>query len=60
MPRNDINEFDARIQDLARRNGVERSLYMGESIGNMLLIAWGAFDSVGNLFRRKPTQKAPA
>ena len=43
---------DRRLADLARRNGMENSLYMGEAIGETLAIAWNAFGSLGNLFRR--------
>lgn len=35
-----------RIEALARRHGVERSLYLGEAIGNVLAIAWDALGSL--------------
>ena len=55
---------DRRLSDLARRNGMENSLYLGEAIGEMLVIAWNAFGSLGSLVRRgatnpqRPAQKA--
>ena len=42
-----------RIEDLARSVGAERSLYMGEAIGNALAIAWQALGSLDGLFRRE-------
>ena len=42
-----------RIEDLARSVGAERSLYMGEAIGNALAIAWQALGSLGGWFRRE-------
>lgn len=42
-----------RIETLARRNGVEHSLYLGEAIGNALVIAWNAFGALGGLYRRR-------
>lgn len=42
-----------RIEDIARRAGMERSLFLGEAIGNALAIAWQALGSLGELFRRE-------
>lgn len=42
-----------RIEDIARRAGMERSLFLGEAIGNALAIAWQALGSLGGLFRRE-------
>ena len=41
-----------RIDELARRAGAERSLYMGEAIGNALAIAWQALGALGGWLRR--------
>jgi hypothetical protein len=49
---------DARIQALARRAGAERSLYLGEAIGNALSIAWNAIEWAATAWRRK--NSAPA
>jgi predicted transcriptional regulator len=43
---------DDRIHELARRADHERSLYIGEAIGHMLVIAWDALGSIGNWLRR--------
>lgn len=48
----ETNPYD-RIEALARRNGVERSLYLGEAIGNALVIAWNALGTLGSLYRRR-------
>lgn len=45
-------EYPKRIEDIARRAGMERSLYMGEAIGNALAIAWQALGSLAGLLRR--------
>ena len=42
-----------RIDNLARRHGVERSLHLGEAIGNVLVIAWEALGTLGGLYRRR-------
>ena len=47
-----------RIEDLARSVGAERSLYMGEAIGNALAIAWQALDSLGGWFGREAASRA--
>lgn len=41
-----------RIVALARANGMERTLYLGEAIGTMLVIAGDALGSIGTLARR--------
>ena len=41
-----------RLYALARRNGMERSLYLGEAIGETLLIAGHAFEACATLLRR--------
>ena len=38
----------ARIEALARRAGVERSLYLGEMIGEGLAISWAALKAAGH------------
>ena len=38
-----------RIEAIARRAGMERSLYLGEAIGHALAIAWNAFGALGAL-----------
>ena len=43
---------DERIRILARRAGVERSLYLGEAIGNTLLIASNGLASLGTWLGR--------
>jgi hypothetical protein len=48
-----------RIDSLARREGMERSLYLGEAIGQALLIAWGAFGSIGSWMHRAPARLHP-
>ena len=50
-----MNQYD-RIETLARRNGVERSLYLGEAIGNALVIAWEALGTLGGLYRRRAAE----
>ena len=45
-------EYSKHIEDIARRAGMERSLYMGEAIGNALAIAWEALGSLGGWLRR--------
>lgn len=37
-----------RIEALARRAGVERSLYLGEMIGEGLSVAWAALKAAGH------------
>ena len=51
--------FDPRIEALARRAGAERSLYLGEAIGNALAIAWNAFGSLGTLVKSQPKAGKP-
>lgn len=46
--------FDPRIEAIARRAGVERSLYLGEAIGNALAIAWQALGWAATAWRRRP------
>lgn len=41
-----------RIEEIARQAGMERSLYLGEAIGNALAIAWQAMGSLGSVLRR--------
>ena len=53
---NTETESRKRIQDIARRAGMERSLYLGEAIGNALAIAWQTLGSVGGLFRRESSR----
>ncbi len=43
---------DERLHALARRAGVERSLYLGEALGNALLIAASGFSALGGWIRR--------
>ena len=43
---------DERLQALARRAGVERSLYIGEALGNALLIASDGLSALGGWLRR--------
>jgi hypothetical protein len=50
-PTDDLHGND-RIYELARRAQHERSLYMGEAIGNMLLIARDALGSIAAWRRR--------
>lgn len=50
---------DRRLVDLARRHGMENSLYLGEAIGETLSIAWNAFGSLGSLFRRTGATQRP-
>lgn len=45
-------EYD-HLHELARQAGHERSLYMGEAIGNILMIAWQALGSLG----RRPASR---
>jgi hypothetical protein len=45
--------YDARIEALARRAGAERSLYLGEAIGNALAIAWQAIEWAATAWRRR-------
>ena len=51
-----------RLEMLARRAGMERSLYLGEAIGNALVIAWDALAAAGAWLRRPKivTSAAPA
>lgn len=44
---------DDRLHEIARKAGQEHSLYLGEAIGNMLVIAWNAIGTVGSLTRRQ-------
>lgn len=47
------NQFDPdRIHEIARRAGCERSLYIGEAIGNTLAIAWEGLAALGAWARR--------
>lgn len=46
-----------RVEALARRAGMERSLYIGETIGHMLQIAGNAFESLGAALRRSPPSR---
>ena len=49
----DTKTYDPRrIEEIARRAGMERSLYMGEAIGNALAIAWHALGALGGWLRR--------
>lgn len=50
--------FDPRIEALARRAGADRSLYLGEAIGNALAIAWNALGSLGSLAARSQPKAA--
>ncbi len=45
-------QYPEHIEEIARRAGMERSLYMGEAIGNALAIAWQALGSLGGWIRR--------
>lgn len=47
---------DERIHALARRAGVERSLYIGDAIGNALLIASDGLSALGAWLRRAPAR----
>jgi hypothetical protein len=47
----DLPQYD-RIHELARRAHHERSLYLGEALGHMLVIAWEALGSIGTWVRR--------
>ncbi len=49
---------DERIRILARRAGVERSLYLGEAIGNTLLIASNGLASLGAWLGRAMSRNA--
>jgi len=51
---------DRRMAELARRNGMENSLYLGEAIGETLAIAWNAFGSLAGIFRRGGATHRPA
>lgn len=41
-----------RLHALARRNGMERSLYLGEAIGVTIIIAMQALEACGTMLRR--------
>jgi hypothetical protein len=43
----------ARLEALIHRAGAERSLFIGETLGHMLNIAWHAMGSVGSWLRRR-------
>ena len=51
--------FDPRIEALARKAGADRSLYLGEAIGNALAIAWNAFGALGSLAKSAPKAGKP-
>jgi hypothetical protein len=57
---NTIHELPAteRIDAIVRRAGMERSLYIGEAIGNMLLIAGQAFEALGAWLRHAPAPRS--
>jgi hypothetical protein len=48
-----------RVEALARRAGMERSLYLGEAIGHMLSIAWEALASLGASLRGSSPRRRP-
>ncbi len=53
-------QYPKRIEEIARRAGMEHSLYMGEAIGNALAIAWEGIGSLGGWFRRgSPRARRP-
>lgn len=41
-----------RLHALARRTGQERSLYLGEAIGEMIVIAMQALEGAATILRR--------
>lgn len=60
MNTNPASRRNDRIHDLARSVGEERSLYLGEAIGNTLAIAWNAFGALGAWLTRRGSASAPA
>jgi len=54
--RNDDDLINAEhIDAMVRRAGEERAYYLGEAIGNVLLVAWEALESAGRWLRYSAT-----
>ena len=54
----DRTPHELRIEELARRHGMEHAISLGETFGNMMLIASGALAGVGRLLGTAVARRA--
>ena len=50
---------EIRIEELANRHGMAHATILGETLGNMLLIASGALTTVGQLLGTAVARRVP-